>query len=310
MTIIFDYLELMSLGGFFMYRTTLDQWRMLNALIEHGGFAQAANAVNKSQSTVHHAVHKLEDMLGIKLIEVKGRKAYLTKNGEVLLKRGRYLLEELYKVETMALTLKNGIETHLKIAVDEAFPQNLLHAALEQVSRKYPQIRIELYETVLSGANEMLLSNQIKISISPYSLKNCVSQELSRIEFVAVASPDHKLLSGKSQITFEMLKLHRQIVVRDSAVKEAKSEGWLGSDQRWTVSNIQTSIDLVTQGLGYAWLPEPSIRNLLETNKLLPLNLKVGRKRSVNFYLNILDWDNLGIAASLFCEKILPGQKN
>ena len=43
-----------------MARSTLEQWRMFKAVAEHGGFHQAAEVVYKSQSTVHHAVHKLE----------------------------------------------------------------------------------------------------------------------------------------------------------------------------------------------------------------------------------------------------------
>ena len=288
-----------------MFRTTLEQWRMLSALIEYGGFAQAAEAVNKSQSTVHHAVHKLESMLGVKLIEVKGRKAFLTEPGKVLLKRANYLLDETSKVELMAQTLKSGVETYLRIAVDEAFPQRLLNKALNEVSTEYPLIRVEVIESILSGSNELLKLNNCDLSISPYPLENCASEELLTIQFIAVAIPEHKLFESKEPTTFEDLKSHRQIVVRDSAMNASKNEGWLGSDQRWTVSNMKTSIDLVSQGLGYAWLPEPLIRTLLELGRLKRLDLNVGSVRTVCFYLNILDWDNIGIAAKLFCEKIM-----
>ncbi len=291
----------------YMNRTTLEQWRMLIALIDNGGFAQAATAVNKSQSTVHHAVHKLEDMLGIKLIEVKGRKAHLSDRGKVLLKRARYLLEESTKIESMAMNLKSGLESHLKIAVDEAFPQQRLNVALDHVSNQFPQLRVELYETILSGADELLLSNQAGVSISPFPLKNCISEELTTVKFIAVANPSHPIFAEQDALTFETLKSHRQIVLRDSSLASNTSEGWLGSDHRWTVSNLKTSIDLVFKGFGYAWLPEPSIKNYLSSNKLKKLHLAVGSERSVSFYLNVLDWGNLGVGAELFCEQILQG---
>ena len=62
-----------------MAKATLEQWRMFKAVVDHGGFAGASAAVHKSQSTVHHAVQKLEAALQIKLLEVKGRKAFLIK---------------------------------------------------------------------------------------------------------------------------------------------------------------------------------------------------------------------------------------
>ena len=73
-------------------KSTLEQWRILQAVVDHGGYAQAAEQLNKSQSSLNHAVAKLQHQLGIQLLEVKGRKAYLTEQGEVLLRRSRHRL--------------------------------------------------------------------------------------------------------------------------------------------------------------------------------------------------------------------------
>ena len=72
-----------------MYRpkTTLEQWRILQAVVDHGGYAQAAQQLNKSQSSLNHAVSKLQSMLDVQLLEVIGRKAVLTEAGEVMLRR-------------------------------------------------------------------------------------------------------------------------------------------------------------------------------------------------------------------------------
>ena len=46
-----------------MYRpkTTLEQWRILQAVVDHGGYAKAADYLNKSQSSLNHAVAKLQN---------------------------------------------------------------------------------------------------------------------------------------------------------------------------------------------------------------------------------------------------------
>ena len=82
---------------------------MFKAVVDQGGFSQASQAVHKSQSTIHHAVHRLEDALGVQLLEVKGRKAELTAAGELMLRRANYLLEEAMKVEAVAGTLSAGV---------------------------------------------------------------------------------------------------------------------------------------------------------------------------------------------------------
>ncbi|EDP99496.1 transcriptional regulator, LysR family protein [Shewanella benthica KT99] len=46
-------------------KSTLEQWRILQAVVDFGGDAQAAAVLNKSQSSLNHAVAKLQSQLGI-----------------------------------------------------------------------------------------------------------------------------------------------------------------------------------------------------------------------------------------------------
>ena len=100
-----------------MTKSTLEQWRMFRAVVEHGGFAQAAEATHKSQSSINHAVHKLQDQLNLKLLEVVGRKAQLTDAGALMLRRADQLLEHAVHLETIAAGLSQGNEAELRVAV-------------------------------------------------------------------------------------------------------------------------------------------------------------------------------------------------
>ena len=60
----------------------------------------------------------------------------------------------------MADSLQAGTETTLRIAVDIIFPSELLYNVLAKVSSEFPQLRIEIEETVLSGANSLLSSGK------------------------------------------------------------------------------------------------------------------------------------------------------
>src|SRR5471032_1694915 len=94
-------------------RISLEQWRTLQAVVDAGGYAQAAEALHKSQSSVTYAVQKIERQLKLKLFEIQGRKAHLTTNGQVLYRRARALLEEAGSVESAAHTLSAGWESEL-----------------------------------------------------------------------------------------------------------------------------------------------------------------------------------------------------
>ena len=287
-----------------MLRVSLEQWRMFKLVAEYGGFNQASQAIYKSQSSIHNAVHKLEDTLNIKVFRIEGRKTLLTPAGEMLLRRANYLLEEASRVEAIGQTLADGVETSLRIAVDEIFPQQILFQALENTSALYPMLRIELIESILTGAKEHLENHEVDIAVSPIVIKDLFSEELCQVEFLAVASPYHPLFEIDRDLTVEDLKSYRQIVVRDSASSKRNDEGWLGANQRWTVSHMNTSMQLIKQGLGFAWLPSSSIVDALDQHELKKLPLTIGVSRKVNLHLLFLDGDKLGPAARTFIGEL------
>lgn len=287
-----------------MLKISLEQWRMFRAVVEFGGFNQASQGVHKSQSSIHNAVGKIEESLEIKLFKIVGRKTRLTEEGELMLRRANFLLDEAAKIEAVGQTLGQGTESQLRIAVDEIFPQAVLYQVLENVSMQYPMLQIELIESVLNGASELLENTEVDIAISPITLRDGFSESLCYIEFIAVASPEHALHALDRELTLEDLKGHRQIVVRDSALATKKDEGWLGANQRWTVSHKQTSIDMICKGLGFAWLPGTSIKKQLETVQLKPLRLSHSSKRSTQLHLIFKDVDSLGPAARSFLAEL------
>src|SRR3989442_1195404 len=73
-------------------RITLDQWRALVAVVDRGGYAKAAAALHKSQSSVTYGVQQLESQLGVKAFKIAGRKAELTPTRELLYRRARHVL--------------------------------------------------------------------------------------------------------------------------------------------------------------------------------------------------------------------------
>ncbi len=62
--------------------TTLDQWEVLEAIVELGSFAAAATKMNRSQSTISYAVSRLQEHFRVPMLELKGRKAHLTETGK------------------------------------------------------------------------------------------------------------------------------------------------------------------------------------------------------------------------------------
>jgi len=258
---------------------------MLLAVVEHGGFMQAAEVIHKSQSSIHAAVSKLQSQLGLDLLAVEGRRVRLTEAGVIMVRRAQALLAGANDIEAMAHSVASGCEALVRLAVDLVFPQELLFDALQEFSAQFPHTRIELEETVLSGAAELLVANDVDIAITSRIPPGMLAEPLLDVEFIAVAAPSHPLHQLDREIDESDLRNHRQSVLRDSARRERMDSGWLQAEQRWTVSHISTSIEIVRRGLAFAWLARTRIGPLLDSGELKPLPLRAGVTRRATLYL-------------------------
>ncbi|XZG69713.1 LysR family transcriptional regulator [Chitinibacteraceae bacterium HSL-7] len=289
-----------------MLRASLEQWRMFVAVADAGGFNQAAEAVFKSQSSIHHAVHKLEEQLSVSLLVAEGRRVRLTRAGETLLRRARWLLDEAGAVEAVAERLGQGVESRVALAVDQSFPLAALQQAMADVAALHPHVRVDVHETVLSGADVLLEDGVVDLAISPSPANDQrLGEVLGVLEFVAVASPDHPLHGLPAPLGFDDLAHYRQIVVRDSALDVTQEAGWLGAEQRWTVSHLSTSLQLLMSGAGYAWLPWPHITEAVSADRLRRLPGLSTRRHAL--YLHYRDADLLGPVAQLLVQALRAG---
>lgn len=272
---------------------TLDQWRTLITVVDTGGYAQAAEVLHKSQSSVTYAVQKIESLLGVKAFEIQGRKAILTPTGQFLYRRAKALLEESSTLERAARRLSAGWEAEIRIAAEIIFPTWLLLDCLNRFGTESPHTRIELIESVLGGTTEALLQGQVDLAIANHVPPGFMGTALMQLRFIPVAHPEHPLHQLGRPLTTRDLKEHRHLVVRESGSKRSTNV-IMEARQRWTVSHSATSIEAVRMGYGFAWFPDEKIRHDLKAGILKPLPLKDGGERFVQLYLILADPDSAG----------------
>ncbi len=277
---------------------------MLAAVVDEGGFSRAGEALGRSQSAVSYALAQLESQLPVPVLDHSGRRAALTDVGKTLLRRARAVVEELQTLESLAASLAAGWETEIRIAVDIIFPPALLYEALGAFGPQCRNTRIELVESVLSGTTEALLRREVELAIVGQVPPGFLGTRLMPIEFIAVANPAHALNTLGRPLGLSDLKGHRQIVVRDSGSKRRIDAGWLGAEERWTVSHLKTSIEMLKSGLGFAWVPREHIWAELEAGSLQPLRLSEGGTRSVELTLVYTDPDSAGPATRALASQL------
>jgi len=266
-------------------RITLDQWRALQAVVEAGGYAQASEALHKSQSTITYAVQQIQKLLGVQVFEIKGRKAVLTKAGQVLYRRARTLLEEAATLERGAAEMSKEWQPEIRIAVEMIFPTWVLLECLAKFAEERPETRLEIFETVMAGTKEMLAEGRVDIAIGPDPSANSIP--LMPVRAIPVAAPSHPLHKLGRKLTERDLKRYRRIFIRDTSSQRATEVS--GVELRWTVSNKATQLRAIIMGLGFAWLPEETILPELRSGQLKALPLVTGATRTGQLYASMFD---------------------
>ncbi|HZP13148.1 MAG TPA: LysR family transcriptional regulator [Nevskiaceae bacterium] len=275
-------------------RISLEQWRSLISVVESGGYAQAAEALHKSQSAITYAVQKLESSLGVKAFEIEGRKAKLTPTGQMLYRRAKALLEEAGRLESASKAVSAGWEAEIGIAADVVFPSWLMVDCLAKFGQESPHTHVELYESVIFGTEELLLQGRVQIAIGSTVPTGFLGDPLMTMRFVLAAHPDHPLHKLGRKVTSADLRAHRHLVVRDTATTRTKKALSLEADQRWTLSHMSTSIQAASRGYGFAWYPVDRIRDEIARGLLKPVPVTEGGERSAQLYLVLADRDAAG----------------
>jgi DNA-binding transcriptional LysR family regulator len=283
---------------------SIEQWRSLNAVVETGGFASAAEKLHRSQSSISYHVARLQEQLGIRVLKIVGRKAELTEHGRVIYRRSQQLLREAERLDELARSLDQGWEASISLVVDTAFPTQLLMKALRIFEPLSRGSRVQLEEVVLSGAEDALLDGTADLAIAARAPAGFLGDFLIPIDFIAVAHPQHALHQLKRRLNSADLEKELQVVIRDSGLASKMDVGWLGAEHQWTVSKMETAVAAISSGLGFGWLPEHAIDTLLKDNQLKPLALNEGQRYHASLQLIFGDSEHAGPATRQLAEII------
>ena len=117
--------------------------------------------------------------------------------------------------------LAAGLEAEIVVAIDQIFPAAAQARALERFSETYPQVRVQLHESVLNGGTEMLYDGRADLVVTAIEAQGFLGEPLVNVRFVAVAHPRHPLHQLGRALDLRDLAQHRQLVVRDSALRQS-----------------------------------------------------------------------------------------
>src|SRR5208337_4899756 len=236
-------------------KTTLDEWEILQTVVQLGGFAPAAEQLNRSQSTISYAIARLQDQLGIKLFEIKGRKAQLTEAGRVLLADAEPHLTGFHQLEQRARSLASGGQSEIRVSVDSIFPNERLFAALAEFAQNYPYVHQKLRQTTFLSADSEFSAHSAHLCVAGLMSREYFVKPLLDIRMMAVARRDHPLHSLTRQVSRVDMMQHVLVTIEGTGSGSAKRQPRSPAQRFLPVSTIEAAIDAVRSGLCFGWLP-------------------------------------------------------
>ncbi|WP_087017103.1 LysR family transcriptional regulator [Thaumasiovibrio subtropicus] len=193
---------------------------VLDAIDRRGSFAAAAEELQRAPSSLSYQVQKLEQDLDLVIFDRSGHRAAFTKAGELLLERGRKLLNAADEMVNDAVSLAHGWELDITLGFDGIVDINRLFPLVPALEEK-GGTRLHLQEEILAGSWEALSQDRIDLLIAsmPTVVPNDVKVvTIGQLSMNWVASPNHPIFKSNDPLNPEERRKHRVIAVRDSAI--------------------------------------------------------------------------------------------
>jgi len=282
--------------------TTLDSWEILQTVVQLGGFAAAAEKLNRSQSTISYAVGRLQEQLGVRLFEIHGRKAQLTEVGRVLLADAEPHLAGFHQLEQRARSMASGGASEVRLSVDSIFPDERLFVALASFSRSFPHVKPKLRQGAFLSADSEFSLHNAQLCVTGLMSRELFVKPILVIGMIAVVRRDHPLLSIRRRLSRSDLMQHMLVTIEGAASGSLKHQPWLPAQRVFPVGTIESAIAAVRSGLCFGWLPKYRIQSELDRGDLVALPLPSGKMRDVRLNLVCRDFSASDSEANALAE--------
>ncbi len=236
--------------------------KYLVALAEERHFGRAAERCHVSQPTLSAQIRKLEEYLGVSLVERQPKKVSLTETGERIVARARRVLQEADAIVELARTDRDPLAGELKLAFIPTVGPYLLPKVATRLKRALPKLKLLLYEYQTAQLLEKLRDGDIDMGILalPVPTDGLECRELYEEAFM-LAVPDTHPLAQRERARVEdlrgetLLLLEDGHCLRDQAL-EVCSRVRVSEDQDYRATSLETLRQMVAAGHGVTLLPQ------------------------------------------------------
>jgi LysR family hydrogen peroxide-inducible transcriptional activator len=276
----------------------------LVAVGEHRHFGRAAEACLVSQPTLSTQLKKLEQELGIPLIERSPRQVMLTSAGERVAERGRVILEEAAAIRAFARQVNDPEGGSLRLGIFPTLAPYLLPHVVPALHERYPNLELLLIEEKTEVVLDQLRAGRLDVGILalPIMGEQLHQQPLFTEDFVLAVPAGHPLAEAGGPVDAsvlageQVLLLEEGHCLRDQALSVCRLTG--ASERRgFRATSLETLRQMVAAGVGITLLPSLAVKPPVPASDdivLLPFREPIPKReiamlwRSTSVYQDLL----------------------
>jgi LysR family hydrogen peroxide-inducible transcriptional activator len=244
----------------------LKDLRYLVAVADERHFGRAAARCFVSQPTLSAQLKKLEQDLGVQLIERAPNNVTLTPAGQDIVTRARRILEASDEVVTLAHSHRDPLAGKLRVALLPTIGPYLLPRVAPALRRALPHLELRLYEYQTAPLLEKLQAGALDVGILalPVEAPGCEARELYDEPFTVALPERHALTAHKTLRVADLkgetlLLLEDGHCLRDQALEICSRVGTKDA-QDFRATSLETLRHMVATGAGVTLLPQLASR--------------------------------------------------
>ncbi|MGA2655353.1 MAG: LysR substrate-binding domain-containing protein [Gammaproteobacteria bacterium] len=239
-------------------------------------FGKAAAQVHVSQPTLSVQIKKLEDRLGVVLIERNNKNVRLTPAGEIIAQKATRILQDIEAIKTYAHTLQDKEAGDIHMGIIPTLGPYLMPQLVQTTHKKLPKLSLWLHEQKTQTLIQQLEHGQLDLAIMALPINNdaLITLPLFTEEFYLAVNQMHPLAKKKS-IQFKDLNDEKLLLLSDGHCMRDQTLSICDSIQTVHMSDFQaTSLEtlrhMVAQNLGVTLFPKLATKIATKNIEYIP----------------------------------------
>ncbi|WP_413110425.1 LysR family transcriptional regulator [Thaumasiovibrio sp. DFM-14] len=245
----------------------LSDLAVFTTVVDTGSFTAAAQKVGVTPSAISRQISRLEDALGVKLLERTTRNLTLSEAGRVAYTYSVNMLDAANKACDISSSTVNEPRGFLRVAAPKAFGKQILSPLIPPFLKRYPQIKLHIK---ISDHYVDPISDQIDVifKLTDHPTEGLVSKKLGDIRLVLYASKhyfsDKEVPTHPSDlIQHECVFLGENVLDNEWEFSLAGKKVKVSIDGRYRVNHTEMRLDAIKSGIGIGVLPEFAARTIM-----------------------------------------------